>query len=250
MDDTRDYTLARLRDCARRAKRSWSAVTTDFLDPLSWQLAGQAAQEEGADLALWGGYPEAERRVAGFRAQDDGTDLEWPILPLTLTWDTRYGRLGHRDLLGALLGLGIQRAGLGDILLEEGRAVAFVHSSVADLIQLELKRAGRATIRVEKTSTNKVQLPHEEWVNLSATVATPRLDAILASGFHLSRSEAQRVVKSGLVRVNFAEETRTDRKVEAGDLISLRGAGRLRMLTLGDATRKGRYHIELERTQR
>ena len=87
-------------------------------------------------------------------------------------------------------------------------------------------------------------------MNLSATVATPRLDAILASGFHLSRSEAQRVVKSGLVRVNFAEETRTDRKVEAGDLISLRGAGRLRMLTLGDATRKGRYHIELERTQR
>lgn len=242
-----DLERKRLRELALRARYT-GACFTRFLEPSMEREARSAAAEAQVDCALWGGYPGAERRIAAFFADGAPQEGDYPLSCLELNWNEKYARPGHRDLLGAAMGLGLERDATGDIAMgaRPGCAYLFVHRDVADYICANLASAGRAALKA-RVAADAPDVRPPEGASLRATVSSPRLDAVLAAGLKLSRGEAQRLIEGGLVKRNHIETLRGDVHLEEGDLLSVRGHGRMRVEAFEGITRKGRQAVRLFR---
>lgn len=233
MDDKKRYS-----ELALRAVYTGRAQYTRFLEPSAERDVISAARQAGAQVAFFGGCDGAERRMAAFHDGDAPEDF--PIAALALKWNAKFADAKHRDLLGAVMGLGLERDATGDICMstEPGLAYLFCTEDVAGYIFANLESAGRASLKIEYAQELKIAPP--EGSEIRVTVQNLRLDAVLAAGYKLSRSEAQRLIAAGLVKLNHVPEERSDVRVGEGDLISARGCGRLRVDEIQGETRKGR----------
>ena len=243
-----DLQAKRLSELAQRASRTGRVQYTRFVDPALVAAAEGAAARSGVSVRLWGGHPEAERVMAGFYDIEPPEDGDFPLCALQLDWNDRFSRPEHRDLLGAVMGLGLQREATGDILMgrdgEKRCGVLFATDEMADYIAANLESAGRTTLRARRVEVlPEIALP--EGRELRITVQQPRLDAVLSAGFDLSRAQAQHLVMAGLVKLNHLVNTRTDAHLRPGDLISARGYGRLRVLREEGQSRRGRQVLVL-----
>lgn len=235
----------RLMELATRAERTGIPQYTGFLTPAEQRQADVCARAAGCAMTLCGGPEGAERQVAAFTDTADDP-LDFPIACLQVRWDARYGSLGHRDLLGAVLGLGIAREKIGDLYVQEGVAYLFALREMAAYLDGALTQAGRTPISLQ---------PLEDWPDLSAgegttvraTVMSVRLDAVLGAAFGLSRAKAAALIASGRVQVNHLPEERSDAKLSQGAVLSVRGMGRARLDEIGGQTKKGRTGIALTR---
>ena len=154
--------------------------------------------------------------------------------------------LSHRDFLGAVLNLGIDRGKIGDILVDEKEGILFCVTSVAGLIEEELTRVRHTTVRVEETSTENLTVTIRT-ERVTGTVSSLRLDSVISTALKASRSSLVSSIEGGLVFVNGRMVTSNGYTIKDGDLISVRGHGRFRFLRTISQTRKGRYLIELEK---
>lgn len=235
----------RYRELALRALHRSCVQFTRFIDPSERNQARSAANDAGVSVALSGGYPDAERCIAAFYLETPPE--EYPIEAVEVRWNAKFVSVGHRDLMGAVMALGLERETLGDICMgrENGVAYVFCIPEMTDYLIGALETAGRASVK--RSRAREILIAEPEGSELRATVNALRLDAVLAAGWRLSRAEAQRLIEAGLVKLNHAEETRTDRKLEAGALISARGYGRLLVKEVEGETRRGRIAVRLFR---
>lgn len=228
-----------------RAAYTGRVQFTRFLEPSEEAAATAAAHAAGATLTLFGGYDGAERRMAAF--SDGAPEEPFPIAALLMRWNSKFADAAHRDLLGAVMGLGLERDATGDICLgnQPGAAYLFCTQEVAGYILANLESAGRASLKLSYAGELDIAPP--AGTSLRVTVQTLRLDAVLAAGCKLSRAEAQKLISAGLVKVNHIPEIRGDIRLDAGDLISARGYGRLRIDEIQGETRRGRLGVALFR---
>ena len=242
-----ELTLKRLQELALRAKFSPQPSFTRFLEPALERAVQSAAAKAQVQAAFFGGWQDAERRIAAFYLGDAPQAWEYPIRCLELKWNAKYASPGHRDLLGAVMGLGLERSATGDIAMgqEEGCAYLFAHEDVESYIAANLQSAGRASLKICPADAPKIR--PTEGVIVRATVSSLRLDSVIAAALKLSRSEAQRLIEGGLVKRNHIEELRGDIHLEEGDLLSVRGYGRMRVEGFDGMTRKGRQAVRLFR---
>ena len=243
-----DLTLKRLQELALRARYGAGCCFTRFLEPGLERAVCSAAAQAGVHAAFWGGYEDAERRIAAFYADDAPQAWEYPLCCLELKWNSKYASPGHRDLLGAVMGLGLERSATGDIALgsDAGAAYLFAHCDVESYIAMNLDSAGRASLKVSP-AREEPRFRQPEGIVLRITISSPRLDSVIAAALKLSRSEAQRLIEGGLVKRNHIEELRGDIHLEEGDLLSVRGHGRMRIEGFDGITRKGRQAVRLFR---
>lgn len=236
----------RLNELALRALYSGRCSFSRFLEPSLEHVARTAAAQAGVQIAFRGGYEGAERTVAAFYTDGAPAAEEYPLCCLEINWNAKYANPGHRDLLGAIMALGLERSAIGDVAMgaQQGVAYLFAHSDVEDYIAMNLESAGRASLRVRPCRTSpSIKAPEGIWMRI--TVSSLRLDAVLAAALKLSRNEAQRLIEAGLVKRNHLEELRGDIHLENGDLLSIRGHGRMRVEALDGLTRKGRQAVRL-----
>ena len=238
----------RLNELALRAQHTGRVCATRFLEPSTLAAVNAAASRAGVKVALWGGYEGAERCVAAFYAGDPPEAGDWPVVALRLQWNAKFANPGHRDLLGAMMGLGIEREMTGDIAMGTYRdapcAYMFALEEVADYIAANLDSAGRASLKVS-VATETPQLIPPEGESLRLTVQQQRLDAVLAAACRLSRSEAQRLIAAGLVKLNHVPQLRPDARLSEGDLISARGYGRVKVTAFQGESRRGRQVVQV-----
>lgn len=227
----------RLLELARRAARADGPTFSRFLEPPLIPAAEKCARQAGVCASFFGGYEGAERVVAAFSLEEGGIDF--PVACLELRWNKKYGDAGHRDLLGAVMGLGIDREATGDIVVGDGVAYLFSEREMARYIAQNLTAAGRAKLTVAEAE-GTIEIPEPEGARSRITFSSPRLDAILSAGYDLSRAEAQRMIAAGLVKINHVPEMRMDAQVREGDLLSARGLGRLKVAEMLGETKKGR----------
>ena len=245
---TQELEKKRLKELALRAKHSGRCTFTRFLEPPMENDVRHAAAQAEVKAVFFGGYEDAERRIAAFYLDELPQEWEYPLSCLELKWNSKYARPGHRDLLGAVMGLGLERSATGDIAAseDEGTAYLFVHSDVESYICANLESAGRASLKVASLSGEmKIKAPEGE--DIRATVSSERLDAVLAAGLKLSRNDAQKLIASGHVKRNHLEELRGDIHLQEGDLLSIRGYGRMKVVLFDGITRKGRLIVRLFR---
>jgi RNA-binding protein YlmH len=239
--------LRRAEDLLRRCEKNGILTATHFLTPAErFQLERWAKTQPGCRLVFSGGHPDCERTVGFFLP--DWLDAEW--LPLdehicAFELSAPFGSPGHRDYLGALLGMGIGRERLGDIWVKDNTAVIFCLPGVEKHL-LSIDRVGHDAVRARSVSLGEVTPPERKVKQKSFSVQSLRLDAVTGGLFDLSRSEAARQVEAGSVSLNYEICDRPDAPVREGDILSLRGKGKGRITGFGGTSRKGRQFVEGE----
>ena len=236
----------RLNELAVRASRRADASFTHFMDLNQIQTAMAVANANRISLALEGGYPDAERRMGAFYDGEPPEEWMWPIQPVEISWRAQFGTPEHRDFLGALMALGFERERMGDIVLCGEKAYVFAEPEMAEYIVQSLESAGRVTVKC-RLAEGVPDIPPPAGRTFRDTVPSLRLDALIAAGFSLSRSEASERISRGKAFVNQALSLRPDAAVEEGDLVSLRGEGRIRLESVDGETRKGRIAVKIFR---
>ena len=247
---TEELRLKRLRELALRAFHTGQPQFTRFLEPSMERPVRAAASQAGVRAEFYGGFEDAERRIAAFYRDEPPEAEEYPLLALRISWNAKFADPGHRDLLGAVMGLGIERETTGDIAMGDYRgapcAYLFCVPEVADYIAANLDGAGRASVKAARAEeTPAIRPPEGEAVRV--TVQNERLDALLAAACHLSRAEAQRLIAAGLVKLNHVPNLHADARLSEGDLISARGYGRIRVDAFQGESRRGRRVVTLFR---
>ncbi|MDD3335376.1 MAG: YlmH/Sll1252 family protein [Eubacteriales bacterium] len=232
----------RLDEMATRCDSSGVACFSDFLSPPEAEWAKLAARKAQVSVTLCGGYEDAERMMACFSIVSE-LEEPFPIANLRLTWPHQSAPQ-HRDLLGSVMGLGIQRRCVGDIVVEAEQAFVFVEERLASHLKDNLLSAGKIHLQVEMTEELPVTA-QSVGREVRDTVASLRLDAVLASGFRLSRASASELIRSGQVKLRHMAEQRIDAQVSVGSIISVRGYGRLALQEIGALTKKGRYPLTM-----
>lgn len=188
---------------------------------------------------LYGGYPDAERLYFGvFPPETEPGTAAFPIDRLKIINKSKR-KLSHRDILGAIMSLGIERDTVGDILVGEDTAIVFVSRSVAAFILSNLEKIASCGVCVS-VDTDEELLFTQSFEKHTETVASPRLDCIVAAASHTSRGRAAEIIGAGLVSVNGIETVKTDKQVIEGDILAIRRVGKFAVDGLKDITRKGR----------
>ena len=238
--------LKRAEDLARRCEGRGVPTNTGFLTPAErYALEHDPALRE-ANMVFHGGHADAERSIAFFLPdwmEPDALDVSEYIRAIRLT--AAFGEPGHRDYLGAILGMGVGREWVGDILVQGETAYVFCQPSVLRHL-LSIEKVGRCGVKAEETPLDGVPLQPRKTEERSFTVMSPRLDAVCAGMFRLSRTESARQIEAGLVSLNYTECLKTDQPVSEGDVLSLRGAGKGKLTAFGGSSRKGRLFVTAE----
>ncbi len=196
-----------------------------------------------AGFTFFGGYENAERRMLGLSAFEEIGEEAFPISALEFRFRPA-DKLTHRDFLGSLMALGLERDTVGDILVEDGRCVVFVKSDIRDYVASQITKIGRAGVRILDASPDR--LPEGRgFEELTVIVSSERLDAVVAAVSGLSREKTKNLILSGLVSLNFEQCTNISRAVSGGDTLTVRGRGKYKINGVTGETKKHRIKLSI-----
>lgn len=232
---------------ARRAEKQYRPFFTHFYNR-EWMrslLEKYVHQEVGMFYSFYGGYEEAERQVLAISPYELSEE-EYEIGVLDIQVNMGIGKpLSHRDYLGALLGVGIERHTIGDIILHSTGAYVFVEKSMIPYIRSELLSIGRyQKITIEEVERQQVCIEKPKVKLIETTVSALRMDAVSAVAFGLSRSTCTKLIEGDKARRNGMTIHVSDRLNE-GDVITIRGYGKAKIKSIGGLTKKERMHITI-----
>lgn len=241
--------LAKVWDKLQAGMRKNIPANSCFLSPRELEMTrflfGHA---EG--LSAFGGYRDAERKMLIYLPEylDESalTDEGSPLVCLRATF-YEGDSPSHRDFLGALMGAGIAREVLGDICVGSGYCDFFVTEEIAPYVLQNFTGAGRTKVRLEKISLKGLSVPEPETKELRDTLASLRLDSVIAAGFRIGRSLSAQYVISGKASVNGLPCDKPDRIVEEGCKVSVRGLGKIKLKAVNGQTKKGRISVVIDR---
>ena len=225
-------------------------LNTPFADPRQQEIARDLSRSFPAcGVVFAGGYPGAERVRILISPRNRVPREGKYVVPLLISGSFPAGMLTHRDFLGAILGLGIKREMIGDIICQDTETLVFLLPEMADFVAQNLRQAGHYPVNC----TILEQIPpsftggQDRVKEIRGTVASLRVDAVAGLGFGLSRSRITPLVRGEQVKLNHQAINQPSRPVKVGDLISLSGRGRVEVLEILGETRKGRISLKLRR---
>lgn len=241
--------FARALDQALFAMKRRQPAFTDFMDRAKCaRFAERMRGIRELQVTLYGGMEDCERQRMGFSLEEIPLEA-FPIKIIKIRRKSRkFGQadLGHRDYLGSILGLGIDRGKVGDILVSEEEAVCFVTEEIAPYITAMLEQVSKTAVIAEEAEGAEA-IPQRQTERKRLTVASLRLDAVAGEAFHLSRGKVQALIGAEKAQVNWNTVTNTSHQLKEGDMVSLRGFGRFRVREIGGKTKKDRTGLEIEK---
>lgn len=240
--------LARVWDKYEQTQRKNIPGATVFLSPREQQMArtmlGAAGVRQG--YVFDGGYGEAERKILIFLpdwAEEPAGD-ELAFLRASFHGEES---LTHRDILGSLMGLGVTRERVGDILVSPHSADIVAAPGLRDFFLREWEQAGRVRLTVTEIERGELSIPQAQVKVIRDTVSSLRLDAIAATAFSMSRGRAAELIAAGRVNLDHVTCIKGDKTVAEGAVITARGFGKARLAQVGGLSKKGRINITVER---
>ena len=246
--ETQNELSRRLLDLAQRCEKNFCVTSSSFLTPAEC-LEAEKLRLPSNDVKLFlsGGHPNCERKMAFFLPfflSEEDLNVEEAIKPVQIR--SFFGEPGHRDYLGAVLGLGIERNRIGDILVDNDTAIVFCMASVVPLLLRELSKVGRCSVKAEQISLSDISFPERKTRIREFTVKSMRLDAVARNMFGVSRSTAAELIRLGAVSLNYTVCEKPDALIKTNDIISVHGKGKGKITDIGGHSKKDRLFIEAE----
>lgn len=237
--------LSRAEDALRIAEKRYEVKTLGFLTPRERMLLKtQLLPNSDMSMLFDGGYDEAERTLLVCFPEFIVPNRD-EYLDLIECTGRDTAELSHRDYLGSLMGLGIVRESIGDILVLEDRAMFFVKPEITEYILQNLTKIGRCGVHLKRCSANDAEIPQPKEKEIETTVSSLRLDSIVSAAAGVSRSRSAELIQSSAVAVNWESVSEPSVTLKEGDVFSVRGFGRMKLLRIGGRTRKGRLSVTI-----
>lgn len=241
--------LAKLWDKINAGIRKNIPANTCFLSPRELEMAKYLFGEpEG--LYPFGGYRDAERKMLVYLPEYLEESTLWeedsPCVCLRATF-YEGDSPNHRDFLGALMGAGIGRETVGDICVGKEHCDFFVTQEIAPYILQNFLSAGRTKLRLRQIPLAEADIPEPEVKEIRDTMASLRLDSVIASGFRIGRSLASQYVASGKAAIDGLPCEKPDKPVTEGSKISVRGLGKIKLVQINGRTKKDRISVVIHR---
>ena len=249
LTDSERLLVRRAMDKMDQAEKRYSVTSTGFLSELEQDiLMTELGAMDATEKRFVGGYTDAERRMLAFVPEYSELDESELMAAVRCSYYKDYD-IGHRDLLGALMGLGIERETVGDIIVnkKEKYADIVVKRDILGFILNELSSAGRASLTLKEIPLCELENTERDTVTVTDTVASPRLDAIVATGFGLSRENASALIKSGKVYLDRRQTLAPDKTVTDNATVNAQGFGKFKVSVTGNVSKKGRMFIKIEK---
>ncbi|HOJ77671.1 MAG TPA: YlmH/Sll1252 family protein [Bacillota bacterium] len=245
--------LAKINDLAEQSLRDQTPKWTDFLDPNEREQAEAVLRAMvGVRFSAYGGYQQSERRRLVIYPDYYLNEMIEPELSFIEVVPNRLGNepaspLSHRDYLGAILGLGINRSKIGDLLVSDNGCQFILVPELQEFIEINLEKVANYKVTLKVIDSEQLNLPERRTKEIKTTVASLRLDALAALGFGDSRTKMSREIKAEKVKVNWKTVKSPDLQLNPGDIISIRGRGRVEFREVTGKSKKGRIGIVLIR---
>jgi len=241
-----DYLINRLSELASRSFNGNRYTYTNFLTEAEVSEFFKIKKDlDFAGPMLFGGNDYCERKLIRFgNPEEFGYEEPLPIAALTISpLNEKFSDdLTHRDFLGALMNLGIEREMLGDIFINSNRGILYCIESMADYITENLTRVKHTTVIV-KPFTEQFSLPEGATEDVRIQISSERLDAIIARVYKLSRDASCKLFTEQKVFVNSRQVLAADTKVKDGDRVSVRGFGRFEIKGEAGVSKKGKINL-------
>ena len=245
---TNDSMLRHMLDLCRRSERTGTWQYSGFLSPAEQDELIRCPEAAKFSWFLTGGYEAAERKILAAGDEAEAGPPEPPVSAIAVTpKSVKFAEeLTHRDYLGAILGLGIERSLIGDILIRDRQAWFFCLASATDLMTSSLTQVRRTTVTAAETGTDIPEL-QPRYAPLRLNVVSERLDAVTAAFAGLSRGQAEKLFSAEKVFVNGRTATDRSAKLKEGDILSVRGFGKAVYDGVEHETKKNRLWVSLRK---
>jgi RNA-binding protein YlmH len=232
----------------KRAAERHETMRTDFLDPRQAHILYTLAHRHpDAAVRLDGGSPDAERKRAiiapdyrRLESEDEGI----AVLDI-VSDDRRVSELDHGDYLGALLGLGIKRDKIGDLHVREDGCHVLIIEEIGDFLVGHMRQAQRVDVSVTVLPLSQLREVKQTLEEQVISVASLRLDGIASDVFRLSRTKIVAPIRAGRCRVNWKTEEDPSTALRTGDIVSMKGFGRFKVLEVEGVSKSGRTRVRI-----
>ena len=238
--------MFKLIDKANNCLKNYEAKSTEFMNPFEIKNAMDIINSE-SDLKYFadGGYDGAERSVLSiYPFYMDYEDIEKPIKFIQIDGNFKFRNVSHKDYLGSILGLGIKREKVGDILIHDNFCQVVVSSDICDYIVMNLTKVATNSVKVKEIRREDLKISEKKYKDISFTVSSDRLDCVISGIYNISRQDSQKYINAERVHLNYEKIISVSKMVSSGDLISVRGKGRAEVVEIGGETRKGRIRVK------
>jgi len=227
----------------------YTSKLTDFLDPREQHILKRLIGENGeVRYHLFGGSQDVERKRA-YIFQDYLTvnEDDFQICLFEVDYPSKFVTIEHRQVLGTLMSLGLKRGKFGDILMKDGQIQFFSAKEIGDYIKSNVESIGRAGVRLVETNIAHAIMAKELWEEQDFTVSSLRLDTVISAIYRVSRQKSQLFIQSGLVKLNWTLIENPSFTCDVGDMISVRGYGRAKMIGIDGKTKKEKWRINIKK---
>ncbi len=235
----------------REVEDRYAPKLTDFLDPRQRFIVTSVIGQSD-DLAVYtqGVFEQSERmRVMIAPSYFIPEEEDYQITVFSINYPSKFVQLRHPDVLGALLSVGIERSKFGDIRVAENTVQFAVATEVADYVRAHLSSIGKVKVHLDEIGTEPLLLLDEEWVESTTTVSSMRLDVVLATVLNISRQKSQNLIAAGRVKVNWTVREQVSFELQEGDILSVRGFGRLKVIMTEGRTKKDKIRLQIGRLE-
>lgn len=239
--------ISHIGDMIRICEKSFAPKFSGFLSESESAAAEKFLAYTGTgEYRFYGGYDGAQRLM--LCVYPEYCQPETEDFPLrVIRFDSRgAGSLTHRDYLGSLMSLGIERSRTGDIICDDNGAYAVLCPEAADMAVMSLSKIGRVGVKV-RFADGETVTREDKFSEMTVTVASLRLDCIVAAAARVSREKAAVLIRSGSVSVNHGITESVSENVSEGSILSIRGYGRYILSEIGGSTKKDRIRITVKK---
>jgi len=217
----------------------------DFYDEVFQRKIEDTIKNYGVPYLFFGGCRDAERKMlCVFPDYVSKEDLKWPIFAIEFE---KNMPLDHRNILGELMHLGITRESIGDINVGEERVQLIANKRLQDFLWINFNKVKGREIKIQIKEFSEMMAFEKNFERISFVVASNRMDGIINKIWGFSRQNSLVFIKQGKVRVNYSEINKNDFRINSGDIISLRGKGKARIISMEDRTKKGNIRVAVDK---
>ncbi|MCO7128109.1 YlmH/Sll1252 family protein [Sporolactobacillus shoreicorticis] len=233
-------------DLRDQAAERYVSKRTDFLDPRQQIiLKSVIGSRDDVRLSFFGGYDQAERaRALILPKYAEEKDNPFQLSYLEVRYPSKFGMITHPQLLGSLIGTGVSRDKIGDLLIEEGHAQFICTEELEPYFALNLNSVGKMSVSCVPIKRQALLHGVDDWQNFDGTISSLRLDTVLSEVYHLPRAKTSELITKGFVKVNWKIVEKRDFEICEGDCLSLRGFGRSKIISSGGLTKKNKIRIQ------
>jgi RNA-binding protein YlmH len=225
----------------------YAPTLTDFLDPRQqFIVQSLIGGQDDVNLHFYPFESSIERRRAVicpdyFVPQEE----DFKVKLYEIDYPVKFVTIQHPEVLGSLMSIGLKREKFGDIIKNDSRIQLYLAEEISEYVKMELQQIGKTKIKLKQVLKSDRIQSEEVWNEKTTTVSSLRLDVLLSSIYNISRQKAQALINGGVVKVNWKLVENTSFELQEGDVISARGYGRSKVLTVEGRTKKEKWRISV-----